>query len=55
MATEFLKDLLELADPLDMDWPEDYELASKEGQRMKNINAASEACNELINLKRGDC
>lgn len=55
MATQFLTDLMEIADPLDMDLPEDYELAGKLGKRMENIDAASEACNELIKLTVGNC
>lgn len=54
MATQFLKELMEIADPLDMDLPQDKDLADG-GKRMENIDAASAACNELVKVTVGDC
>ena len=56
-ASAFLLELRELADPLDLDFPEDKELAdgtpNRLGERMKNMNKASAACSQLIEVTAG--
>ena len=56
-ASAFLLELRDLADPMDLDYPDDRELAdgtaNQLGERMKNINKASAACDQLIEVTAG--
>lgn len=48
-AQQFLVDLINIADPLDMDYPEDAAKADG-GERMNNIYKANAACEQLIGV-----
>lgn len=48
--TAFLQEMIRIADPVDLDWPDDKAIADG-GERMRNIGKLNAACSQLITIQ----